>query len=213
MEANYLLTATSGLMTHTGSENGPLVQTDMQLLSDFCRGTSEFPCSSLIRSCADETAIQFLQSILIPNPKSRLSAKEAPDSTWLLYGEDIDMVDSNQGGSLQVRPAALEPITALNPQGPLLPMSAQTRPSLAEEETITCPFRTSTHPATVKSCGTEFPNLSKLKYVLISIFKVVKKYLDTPVMIFGSREHLRREHFPHLQCPQDVTFVLEACTK
>lgn len=83
--------------------------------------------------------------------------------------------------------------------------SSQTpsRPSFMEE-TFACPFKDSDHPAVsrVKACSTDFPNLSKVKYVYSDLL-LLKKCFNFLISGLDSREHLRRAHYPHLQCPQE----------
>lgn len=63
-------------------------ETDYAALKAFCWGESEFPMDSLLRSEVGDVAVSFLKTLLVPDPKSRVLAKEALKSNWLLQEGD-----------------------------------------------------------------------------------------------------------------------------
>lgn len=64
----------------------PPPQPDMDILSDFCSGRAKFPAGILRQSQVSECGISFVESLLVADPQSRLSAKDALQSPWLLEG-------------------------------------------------------------------------------------------------------------------------------
>lgn len=81
----------SGLTLDSDFEIDQTPQTDMKALSSFCDGTSELPCASLRQSCASETAIAFLKTVLIADPQSRVTAENALHCAWLMEQGDSAM--------------------------------------------------------------------------------------------------------------------------
>lgn len=80
----------------TGSAAGNTVQSmdpperqpDYVALQDFCWGKREFPDDDLRRSEVGDLAVSFLMTLLVPDPKSRVLAKEALKSNWILQEGD-----------------------------------------------------------------------------------------------------------------------------
>lgn len=56
---------------------------DGELLLDYCAERVTFPVASLITQGASANAIDFVKSLMIPDPKKRLSAVDALGSVWL----------------------------------------------------------------------------------------------------------------------------------
>lgn len=56
---------------------------DITLLCEYCRGDASFPVETLENSGVAPEGIEFVMSLMIPNPKHRLSATEALRSPWL----------------------------------------------------------------------------------------------------------------------------------
>lgn len=69
-------------------EGDQLPEPDMFALKAFCGYTTEFLTDTLRKSGASEAAIEFVKSLMVPNPTSRAAAKEALQSPWLLQGDD-----------------------------------------------------------------------------------------------------------------------------
>lgn len=69
----------------TGVQPGDLSlqRTDFAGFKSFCDGTTEFPLDSLQRSGANDTAVRFLKTLLVADPKCRPLAKDALLSKWL----------------------------------------------------------------------------------------------------------------------------------
>lgn len=56
---------------------------DIPLLVDYCRSRNPFPVASLIGHGASPNAINFVQILMVPDPKKRVSAAEALQDLWL----------------------------------------------------------------------------------------------------------------------------------
>lgn len=69
-------------------EDSGLQRTDFTSFKSFCDGKTELPLDSLRRSGASDTAVQFLKTLLVADPKCRPPAKEALLSKWLPRGAD-----------------------------------------------------------------------------------------------------------------------------
>lgn len=69
-------------------EDSGLQRTDFTNFKSFCDGKTEFPLYSLRRSGASDSAVQFLKTLLVADPKCRPLAKEALLSKWLPQGAD-----------------------------------------------------------------------------------------------------------------------------
>lgn len=59
------------------------VETDMRLLLQFCDGSITFPLSLLEDIKTPNTAIQFVRSLVVPDPRSRASAAQALRDPWI----------------------------------------------------------------------------------------------------------------------------------
>lgn len=57
--------------------------TDMRLMLRFCDGSTVLPLHLLRAIDAPESAIQFIRSLIVPDPRSRLSADEALLDRWI----------------------------------------------------------------------------------------------------------------------------------
>lgn len=63
---------------------GPAMSTiDYELLYAYCRG-SDFPTQSLQRNGVSYEGIDFVKSLMIADPRKRVSAKDALESRWLI---------------------------------------------------------------------------------------------------------------------------------
>lgn len=49
---------------------------DTYVLSEFCKGNLELPIGSLIRSKAPKSAVDFIQRVLVADPRLRMSAAD-----------------------------------------------------------------------------------------------------------------------------------------
>lgn len=87
VEVEYSETTITGLPLDSESEP----QTNMEDLKAFCDGTTKFPTETLQRSRACHAAVELLKTMLVANPESRLTAKEALQCAWLLQDEDTEM--------------------------------------------------------------------------------------------------------------------------
>lgn len=56
---------------------------DGELLLDYCAGRLDFPDASLTMHGASKKAIDFVKSLMAPDPKDRVSAGDALESAWL----------------------------------------------------------------------------------------------------------------------------------
>jgi serine/threonine protein kinase len=56
---------------------------DTHILSEFCCGRIDFPKNRLKASKAPESAIDFIQKLLVPDPNRRMTASEALQHRWL----------------------------------------------------------------------------------------------------------------------------------
>ncbi|KAH0603182.1 uncharacterized protein H6S33_008186 [Morchella sextelata] len=56
---------------------------DTHILSEFCCGRIDFPKNRLKASKAPESAIDFIQRLLVPDPNRRMTASEALQHRWL----------------------------------------------------------------------------------------------------------------------------------
>ena len=52
----------------------------------YCNDPTQFPLSALLDSHAKETCLSFIQKLLVPSPKERLTAVEALESLWIGSG-------------------------------------------------------------------------------------------------------------------------------
>lgn len=57
--------------------------TDMRLMLQFCDGSTVLPLQLLWAIDAPESAIRFISSLIVPDPRSRLSADEALLDPWI----------------------------------------------------------------------------------------------------------------------------------
>lgn len=81
-------------------------------------------------------------------------------------------------------------------------------PPMGEEEKFPCPFKDGGPTGSdkvVKACNTDFPNQSKLKYVFFfrPFVQCSRLLLFANDDLLSPREHIRRAHFKHLQCPHN----------
>lgn len=58
-------------------------EVDIGLLSDYCRKSQPFPTESLLTHGASKYAIDFVKSMMVADPRRRVSAAAALDSDWL----------------------------------------------------------------------------------------------------------------------------------
>lgn len=79
---------------------------DINALYDFCSGKNEFPIDMLELSRVSNHGIEFVKGLLIANPGSRLSAKEALQSPWLLEADDE--INGEDEVNKQVKPTKCE---------------------------------------------------------------------------------------------------------
>lgn len=59
------------------------VSIDGELLLNYCAGRSLFPMASLTMHGASADAVDFIKSLMVPDPKDRASAESALQSPWL----------------------------------------------------------------------------------------------------------------------------------
>lgn len=55
---------------------------DMYLMHQFCQGLEDLPISRLIEAQVPSNAIDFIKSLLLPDPRARLSAAESMNHPW-----------------------------------------------------------------------------------------------------------------------------------
>lgn len=65
---------------------------DSQLLFSYCNGAEPFPIESLQRNRVNKKGIDFVTSLMVFKPGSRVSATQALNSPWLV---GVDLSDSN----------------------------------------------------------------------------------------------------------------------
>lgn len=58
-------------------------EVDIGLLSDYCRKSQVFPTESLLTNKASEDAIDFVKSMMLVDPRARVTAVGALNSRWL----------------------------------------------------------------------------------------------------------------------------------
>lgn len=58
-------------------------EVDIGLLSDYCRKSQPFPTESLLTNKASEDAIDFVKSMMLVDPRARITAAGALNSRWL----------------------------------------------------------------------------------------------------------------------------------
>lgn len=60
------------------------VTLDMGLIVDYCRGNKPFPVYSLLMHRAGTSAIGFVESVMAPMPRDRITAEDALQSEWIV---------------------------------------------------------------------------------------------------------------------------------
>lgn len=80
------------LVAGQASTIGPAIDTD--LLFNFCRGLKPFPSESLQENQVPVEGIDFVRSLMLADPRGRLSAKEALKARWLV---EIDSPELDAG--------------------------------------------------------------------------------------------------------------------
>lgn len=75
----------------SGLDSGYATSTDVDigLLSDYCRKSQPFPTESLLTNKASKDAIDFVTSMMVADPRGRVSAAAALNSGWL---REIELV-------------------------------------------------------------------------------------------------------------------------
>lgn len=93
LEIENFDTGFSGLTPNPGSDVDCVLlpQTDVTILKDFCDGTIAFPTDSLGRCKVNNEAVDFVRALLVAEPKSRATAKEALQMAWLIQKEGLGM--------------------------------------------------------------------------------------------------------------------------
>lgn len=92
----------------------PERQADMDMIIEFCRGERHFPEDALKTSGASASECSFVRSLLLPDPRVRMSASDALRSPWLLGEAGVNCPDaapppgSRQGLEDLIRGAKLE---------------------------------------------------------------------------------------------------------
>lgn len=66
-----------------GTEEFMEPRTDLDALKSFCDGKTEFATNILRQSRVSDAGIEFVKGILVANPDSRATAKEALGRAWL----------------------------------------------------------------------------------------------------------------------------------
>lgn len=66
---------------YTACDSWPTI--DSEILYDFCRG-SEFPIESLRKHSVSDEGIDFVKSLMVANPRNRVSAVAALESPWMV---------------------------------------------------------------------------------------------------------------------------------
>lgn len=66
-----------------GSATEQYAEIDMSLLSDYCRGERPFPVGSLRKNLVARDGIGFVYSLMVADPRERVSAERALNSVWL----------------------------------------------------------------------------------------------------------------------------------
>lgn len=59
-------------------------EVDMDSLIEYCRGESEFPSEILQTANVTEQGIDFVKSLMVPNPKERATAASALQNPWVV---------------------------------------------------------------------------------------------------------------------------------
>lgn len=77
-------TETSSTMTGmTGMTTLGWSSIDAELLLNYCAGREPFPDASLSKHGAIPDTISFVKSLMVPDPKDRVSAADALKSAWV----------------------------------------------------------------------------------------------------------------------------------
>lgn len=64
-------------------------EVDLGLVADYCRKSQPFPTDCLITNNASKYAIDFVKSMMVADPRGRITAVEALDSRWLKETESF----------------------------------------------------------------------------------------------------------------------------
>ncbi|KAL0634955.1 hypothetical protein Q9L58_006073 [Maublancomyces gigas] len=59
-------------------------EVDMDALYEYCQGVSDLPCESLHTAQVTEEGIQFVKSLMVPNPMERATAASALQDQWIV---------------------------------------------------------------------------------------------------------------------------------
>lgn len=92
------------LAADQGSAVGSPVDTD--LFFNFCRGLEPFPSQSLQESKVTIEGIDFVRSLMVADPRGRVSAKDALEARWLVEIDSLEH-DSGTGNSGSGRSSSL----------------------------------------------------------------------------------------------------------
>lgn len=71
------------IMSGMDSGYATSIEVDIGLLSDYCRKSQPFPIESLLTYEASKNAIDFVKSMMVADPRGRVSAAGALTSRWL----------------------------------------------------------------------------------------------------------------------------------
>lgn len=82
-------TESSPAMTGSTSVTQDWSSIDAELLLDYCAGREVFPIASLSKQGASAGAINFVKSLMVADPKERVSAADALKHAWLSSAASI----------------------------------------------------------------------------------------------------------------------------
>lgn len=85
----------------------------------------------------------------------------------------------------------------------------------AKAETFACPFKGGKYPKVIRACDTDFPNLSKVKYVYSDFFLLLGECFNLLISIFWTPGNTSAVPISRIYSvlTKDVGFVLEANSK
>lgn len=82
---------------------------DGELLLNYCAGRCAFPVASLTSHGASADAVDFVKSLMVPNPNDRLSAASALQSVWLIdvASQEFSDLETHLPGQISVNESAV----------------------------------------------------------------------------------------------------------
>lgn len=121
------------------------IPVDTYLLSEFCKGNVQLPTESLRQAGAAESAIEFIQSLLVADPRSRMLAADGMKHEWLAGGQAGNYLHIAIPGSDTVSTTQQRPKIILSPSSPLASIIPAEAPlPTGEDEDHACSPRPTT---------------------------------------------------------------------